>query len=291
MRKLLIGPVKDTPSWRWCAADLFGGLRSHFVVSTFVQFEECQFRPHDILLFIKQPPDLKVKIPAASKLAYMPIDYFESPEHVASLGPFLSRCSTILLHSARLMPALRRYCGDLVLVEHYGKYILPKLKGFVSGGFVVWIGFVEYAPLIVDWYLKNPRPFALHMVTNCPNHAPEHEARGLVQHRWDESVQRRLLEAAKAGIDLKGDGFSQLMKPPTKAQHFVASGIPVAVNHGSYAWEYFHGMGFDLATPDDLERWFSHEYWLETLEAGMSLREKISINSVVGAYVDCLSRL
>ena len=105
---------------------------------------------------------------------------------------------------------------------------------------------------------------------------------------WSEEEQIQLLGEAKAGLDIKGNDFHQMTKPPTKIQQFVASGVPSAVNRDSYSWEWFHGRGFDLADPDDEERWFSRRYWEETREFGTDLRDEISKSSVVSSYLDLL---
>lgn len=293
MRRLLVGPARDVPSWWWCAADLLEGLRSDFEVATFAQFEECRCRQADVVLVVKHlpAPGTSLQLPIGSKLAYVPVDYFDSPEHVASQEAFLRRCDALLLHSGRLVPVLGRYCGNTMLVEHYGKYVLPEPREFEAGGFVLWVGFVENASYTVDWFLGEPRSFGLKVVTNCPFNTPERERRGLVQVKWSEGVQRELMEGAKAGVDIKGQNFAQFTKPPTKVQQFVASGISVATNPDSYAWEYFHARGLDLVAPGDLGRWFSREYWEETRAAGERLREEISRERVVKSYVDCLSRL
>jgi len=293
VRRLLVGPVRDAPSWYWCAADLLEGLRPVFEVDTFSRPEECRSRQADVVLFVKHLPasGFDLQFLAGSKVAYMPVDYFESLGHVASQEVFLRRCDVLLLHSARLVPVLGRYCSNTVLVEHYGKYVLPEAGRYRSGGFVLWVGFVEHTSPTVDWFLGEPRSFGLRVATNRPSNTPEWERRGLVQVRWSEEVQRQLMEGAKAGVDVKGKNFAQLTKPPTKAQQFVASGIPFATNPGSYAWEYFHARGLDLVSPDDLGRWFSRGYWEETRDAGVRLREEVARERVVESYVDCLSRL
>jgi hypothetical protein len=81
------------------------------------------------------------------------------------------------------------------------------------------------------------------------------------------------------------------MKPPTKAQQFVASGIPAAINKDSYPWEYFHKNGLDLAEPEDIDRWFSPGYWKETRDFGMILREKTSKKSVARSYLNLIERI
>jgi len=44
--------------------------------------------------------------------------------------------------------------------------------------------------------------------------------------------------------------------------------------------EHLAGMGFDVASPLDVERWFSREYWEETQRFGTVVRELLSIERV-----------
>ena len=86
--------------------------------------------------------------------------------------------------------------------------------------------------------------------------------------------------AARAAIDVKGNDFRSRHKPPAKAIDFLASGVPLAMNHDSSPVEHLARMGFEVADPRDTERWLSREYWEETRRFGAALRELLSLERV-----------
>ena len=64
-------------------------------------------------------------------------------------------------------------------------------------------------------------------------------AGGYAIETWSERRQEEMMRECKAALDAKATNrFNQYYKPPTKAQQFVASGIPFAVNFESYSAEY-----------------------------------------------------
>ncbi len=107
---------------------------------------------------------------------------------------------------------------------------------------------------------------------------------------WSEAAQAKLMQGCRAAIDIKGDSFNQRTKPPTKAQQFVASGVPLACNPGHPAAGYFRARGFDVADAADFDRLLSPAYWAETQRFAVSLRESISLRSVSQVYRQALGR-
>ncbi len=97
------------------------------------------------------------------------------------------------------------------------------------------------------------------------------------------------METCRAAIDIKGDSFSQTTKPPTKAQQFVASGVPFGCNPGHPAGAYFHKRGLELADAADFNRLLSKEYWAETRRIAGPLRERTSLHAVGQAYREILT--
>ncbi len=98
--------------------------------------------------------------------------------------------------------------------------------------------------------------------------------------QWNERLQFELMQDCKAAIDIKGcSNFNQLMKPPTKAQKYIASGIPFAINTDSYSTEYFLKYNFNICSPIS-EKWFTEAYWEQTQICGKKLRVDTSIESV-----------
>jgi hypothetical protein len=101
-----------------------------------------------------------------------------------------------------------------------------------------------------------------------------------------------MLQACKAAIDVKlPTDFNQYFKPPTKAQKYVSSGIPLAVNRGSYAEEYFRARGFHVAASDDIDRLLSRAYWEETRQYALNLRASISLEAVGRRYQELIDSI
>ncbi|HTV48423.1 MAG TPA: hypothetical protein VMG59_08260 [Phycisphaerae bacterium] len=130
---------------------------------------------------------------------------------------------------------------------------------------------------------------------------------------WSERSQFRAMREAKAALDIKAgpwllesnavslekspanrprtdsDVFHddiqnriwcQQLKPPTKAQKFVASGIPFAMNQDSYSFEHLKKNGFTLSPPQDQQWWFSEEYWRLTAAHAAELRRLTSLEYI-----------
>ena len=95
--------------------------------------------------------------------------------------------------------------------------------------------------------------------------------------------------AAVGAVPLAGQ--TAAAKPAAKAQQYVASGVPVAVNSDSYSAEYFLTRGFEVASPDDTDRWLSREYWEETHAAGERLRAATSLEAVAARYRELIESL
>jgi hypothetical protein len=284
-----VGPTTGAPSWMWCGHDIAMDLMNHFRVFFFASFKDIKKQTFDLGLVIKHPPEWGDQLPATGKKVYVPVDFFESPEHIASYSHFLSACDLVLVHTERLIKWIRPYARRVEVIEHYAKHALPEMVNYREVGDVVWVGYAIYFPFIRDWYNSTPKSFRLQVVTDQPNRTVSGDF--LVVSKWSEDVQRQLFEMAKGGIDLKGDNFSQLMKPPTKVQQLVASGIPTATNRTTYAWEYFHKRGFDLVEPSEVDRWFSIEYWRETIQMAKVLKVDLAKSQVVGAYHRLLDSL
>ena len=289
--KVAIGPARDFPSWHWCGGDLVAGLRAIHDVKVFRWYSELHHIPLDAVMVIKEPPRDRWAASSAM-ISYLPIDFFESEGHIQEHSRFLESCSVVATHCSRLDGYLQPHCATLAHVDHYGKHVLPEMADYKSEGFVLWTGQGKYVKDTLGWHGKVSRGFDLVVLTNDRGWLWDASARPRVAlDLWSEERQLRLLGEARAGLDIKGSCFNQMTKPPTKAQQFVASGVPVAVNRESYSWEWFHERGFDLADPDDEARWFSKRYWEETREFGLRLRDDISKDRVVSSYLDLLRDL
>lgn len=282
--KIAIGPIRSAASWHWCGKDLIPNLQKHHDIKTFRNFNELEKRKFDVVMFIKAPPPDNLQI-NARKIIYLPIDYIPDADWIPRHSNFLQRCNLIAVHCTRLSPLLKPYCKQIEFIEHYNKFALSRPVNFRPKGPVIWTGMCTSVELVDEWYNLKPRPFRLVIVTNRIKtlHLKRNFNVSLV--KWTPDSQRQHFEKAKAGLDIKGNHFHHQMKPPTKIQQFVASGIPAAANRDSYSWEYFHERGLDLADPDDPERWLSKNYWKETHHFIPKLLQSTSKTSVVKKYL------
>ena len=282
--KIAIGPANPAASWYWCGEDLIPDLRKHHDVKTFRKFNELEKRKFDVVIFVKNPPPNNLQI-NAKKIIYLPVDYFRDANWIPRHSSFLQRCNIIAVHCERLNPLLSPYCKRIEFVEHYNKFALRRPADFKPKGPVIWTGMCHGVELVDKWYNLKPRPFRLVILTNRMKtlHLKRNFNVSLVN--WTPESQQLHFEIARAGLDIKGNHFHHQMKPPTKIQQFVISGIPAAANRDSYSWEYFHKRGLDLADPDDPKRWLSEKYWIETRRFIPRLLQSTSKTNVIKSYL------
>jgi hypothetical protein len=287
--KVAIGPSRHYPSWKWCAEDLIPGLQKQHEIQPFHHYSELPGHDFDVVMIVKHPPPRKNPIPSG-KIIYLPIDYFMSASQISSRSNFLQRCDIVAVHCERLVEHLGTYCKRIETIEHYDKYAVPSPINYNPGGLVLWTGMCTYVKSLYDWYLERPRSFGVVALTNRIASLSDFQVKcpSIQLSEWSEMLQQQCFKKAKAGLDIKGNNFHQQTKPPTKIQQLIASGIPSAVNHGSYTWEYFHGKGLDLASPDDHVRWFSEAYWKEIHDFLPVLRQSISKPNVIHSYLNLI---
>jgi hypothetical protein len=163
-------------------------------------------------------------------------------------------------------------------IEHDSKYTLPELATYKKEGPIVWIGFSKYVQILQNWLLENPLKEELIVLTDKPG-AIALPGR-CSQVKWTPRRQRDIFLVAKAALDIKGDDFNQAMKPPEKLQTFIGSGIPSACNPNTELASYFIRNGFDITQPTDTERWFSREYYGETVRFAAVLRQIMSLDYI-----------
>jgi hypothetical protein len=307
--EVAIGPVlPDVPSWNWIGPDTASELSKYFNVHLF----EKVIPPCDVALIIKaRPKRCRIERVRASgtHLVYMPVDRYMSIAQIADDADILGASSNVILHTSRLEPYVRPFARHVSLIDHHVKYTLESPVPYRENGFALWIGELKYAPYALAWAAQNS--FARGTVTGglviCTNaeraskgalreahelarqldvpldiDLPRSKINGHDFHEWSTEAQRRLLLSAKMALDIKGSSFNQSMKPATKAQKYVASGLPFATNAESYAMDWFRARGLILATIErsGVERWSSREYWKETQDEARRLREELSLPSI-----------
>ena len=287
-------------SWAWVGGDFVDSLARHFDVEVFPDRENLP--SCDVAVVVKnqalghKAEELRRR---GVRIVYLPVDFYETEEQLRDDAAFLSVCAAIVIHCERLRGWMEAYCRNVWTIDHYNKYGLRPPAGYHRDGFILWVGQFRYAPYVLEWARDNEPPLPLVLLSNPSAGRGRQRALELAEqlgldmevaddsvngHRlieWSPAAQQCLLAEAKAAIDIKGtDSFDQYTKPPTKAQKYVMSGLPLSINAGSYSYEYLRGHGFEPATPDDGGRWLSEEYWRETNELGHRLRAELTLDAV-----------
>lgn len=314
MTKVAFGPEKDVPSWNWVGFDTSRELSKYYDITTFTSTEH----PPDaeVIVIIKQKPAdkfIRRATEAKRKLIYCPIDFYNDGHQLHKDIPFFHQCSAVLCHCERLIRLILPHCQNTHFVEHNNKFALPEMVSYKDDGFILWVGGCQYIPYLIRWLQKYPiKNNKVKILADIGNErarqAAEFFAReigmnfslpvgatsvgGCEVHEWSERTQYDMMMECKAAIDIKlTDNWNQFYKPPTKAQKYVASGIPFAVNPESYSAEYFRTRGFEIASPINTTRWFSKQYWEETRAFGEKLRETTSIEAVGLRFKEIIDRL
>jgi TOD1/MUCI70, glycosyltransferase-like domain len=312
-RTIAFGRVRDKPSWSWVGFDVARELARHYDV---ILYDSMTRAPRCDVLFVvkKRPHDRFVEqaLQNGTKLVYCPIDDYDGPEQIAADAAFLGACSMLVVHCERLIPALRPHCPNVHFVEHHTRYALHEMADYKESGYVLWIGSCQYVPFLLAWLEQHPIEHEIKILSdfekdNARAKAYEHAAAmglgleishdttsvaGHRVYRWSEERQQQMMDECRAALDVKMTRFfAQRHKPPAKAQQYVASGIPFAVNPDSYSAEYFRSRGFDVASPLEPQRWFSREYWEATRAAAERLRAATSIEVVAARYRELIESL
>jgi hypothetical protein len=304
MKTIAIGPEKDVPSWNWVGFDTGRELSKYYDVQYFESFKTPP--KVDAIVVIKQTASKNFIMEGKSngtRMIYVPIDFYLDLEHLENDGRNLSLYDAVISHSDRLSSYIRRYCKNITFVDHNSKYALPvdEISPYREEGFVLWIGGCQYVAYLCEHLRKHPLFHPVKILTDFRNDRARFAANNLATelglslkltsnsqsihgheiYEWTERTQYEMMGDCKAAIDIKGaNDWNQKLKPPTKAQKYIASSIPFAINSGSYSAEYFAMRGFQITSPLSQDRWFSKEYWKQTREFSNKVRETTSIEEV-----------
>ncbi len=308
MKSVAFGPVSRVPSWQWVGAETAQELAKYYKISTFKDMESPP--KSDVIVIIKKLPSsgfVKQAKNQGSKVIYCPVDYFEDKDWISGSAVTFRLMDMVLIHCERLAEYIKPYVSTH-MVDHHGKYTLAEMAPYKENGYVLWVGGFQFVPYLVKWLKAHPiRKHPIKLLTDYKNQSAIAKAQTFAQsigvtvdmnqldlYDWSEDLQTQMMQEAKAAIDIKGSDFQQFHKPPTKAQKYISSGIPIAMNKDSSSSEHFGGRGFNIASPLQESLWFSKEYYDRTYEYGKKLRNSLSIDSVgkkYKQYIDmCLSR-
>jgi len=278
--RVAIGPeMPDWGSWDWVGGNLLSELGKCFQVQSFSwgSLPEC-----DVLIVVKHslPSDAVQCLSPATRIVYCPIDYYGSSTEIDRDSVWLRRCQRILVHSQNL---LKYFCGyaATAYLDHSVKFISERPVEYRTSGPLLWVGVHTNLQPVVEWSNTYGLPGDLLVLTNAhtnaglfsPADCGFSKSLSVQIEAWSPARHRQALEQVRAAIDIKGSDFRSRHKPPVKALDFLASGVPLAMNPETSSVQHLAGMGFEIADPRNPERWFSREYWEETRQFGLAIRE------------------
>lgn len=267
-------------SWEWVGRDLADELSGECRTTTF----QDDIRDCDVAVIVKWKPPLDVVQRAARRAAviYCPIDGYGSCAEIDADWRLLRCCRRIVVHCPILAKYYQSYAA-VEVVDHHVKYAAPLRTKFVEEGPILWTGVWSNLPPLVEWVNGHDVPGELWLLTNIegresaePSEFGFRRAAPIRIGRWTPERHCEWTRAARAAIDVKGDDFRQRHKPAAKALDVIASGVPLAINADSSSARYLVGLGFDVAAPEDRDRWLSRAYWEETRGFGVTVRERLS---------------
>ncbi len=296
--RLAFGPeMSGFGSWEWIGEETGQALRDGHDVSFFHdEIPEC-----DRLIFVKFHPSAEQleALPDETKILYCPIDLYGSAAEIDADAEFLLGCDQILLHAPRLEKYFSSY-APVAPIDHHLRFHTPLRSSYVADGPFLWVGVTSNLRPLVDWVNQRQLPDELCVLTNFPGASDEVRAAeyGFQSHnqvrigRWSAKTQAEWMTVCRGALDVKGDDFRARHKPPAKALDFLASGIPFAMNsESSPVEEIGRRFCFELASPDDVDRWLSREYWQETVDLAPRLRKELSLNQVTSVWRSLLEQV
>ena len=294
-----IGPERpEAGSWNWIGNHLLESISEPFRISIYHP-SETSIAP-DVLIWIKIPPsiDMLERLPRTTKVIYAPIDFYGSSAEIDQDFLSLCRCDFIVLHTSRLEKYFRSY-APVETFDHPLKYTVPLRKEFVLSGPILWVGVRDNLPPVIEWSNRNTLPEELWILTNPadPTRVPIASDYGFQRGNkvrmdvWSPEKQREWMQLARGAVDVKGADFRSRHKPPTKAADFLASGLPLALNADTSPREYCAELGFEVALSEDIDRWFSEEYWSECCQFGEKLQSLLSPEKVAQDWMNLLKKM
>lgn len=297
--KVAFGPVMPGfGSWEWVGADTAQQLSQEWKTSTFD--DPTDIPACDVVVFVKFKPSRAIlkTVKRRSTIVYCPIDFYGSGTEIDADGESLLCCDLILLHCELLTKYFSAY-STVATIDHHLKFTTPQIKQYQKSGPLLWVGVRSNLPPLVEWVNGHDLPEELWVLTNPEDSQKQpmaHEFGFSSRNRirvdaWSEERHIEWTELARVAIDVKGQDFRARYKPPTKALDFLASGVPLAMNAGSSSERYLHTRGFELAKPDEMDYWFSPEYWETIAKLAPALRENLGLPQLSNQWQTILSQV
>ncbi len=303
--RVAIGPSRNQVSWTWVGEDPARELAQAFDVTLFDSVDEPP--DSDVIVVIKAIPStdfLRAARARGSGLIFVPVDGLRSEQMAKEASAALHLFDGFGLHCRRLASSLPSEGRVTVEIDHWNRFGLDDLPSFKEQGPIVWIGACEHIPRVLRWLDRHPLSEPIRILTNLDVEPSRKEAQRLAADmgidlcltprtssifdhecaQWSERTQREWMTSAKAAFDIKGASYQQRHKPPTKAQQFIASGIPFAINHDAYAREHFEALGLPIPSPDDTERWLSRAYFDEIQAFARGYAPSLTLTRVARDY-------
>lgn len=204
----------------------------------------------DIVFIIKGRPNLEwagMLKAQRKRLIYCPVDEFNSAEEIEESGRWLQFMDVVLIHCERLRKYFAPICKRVEFCEHP---VLSKPVNTMSYSrdSIVWSGQCQNLQPIMQHLKDNLDTFGglkLKVMTNLEInwHEPEgFDWEFVGKHvellNWSFAAERKMFGSAVAALDIKGDSFNAMHKPPLKVNTFLKYGVPVWMNTESYSDGY-----------------------------------------------------
>jgi len=280
-----IGPVSPgIGSWEWIGQQMGEELSQHFEVEYFSDsIPNC-----DVAVIVKYDfPRLMDSRPVGVPVIFCPVDCYGSVRDIDHDGKYLFQCSQIITHSESLRKYFNAY-APVDYLDHHVRFVSETIGPKPEKGPVLWTGIRSNLPPVTEWVNRNPLPRELWILTNLdqevltvsPSKLGFTGDSTIRIENWTPDKHVELAGLASSAIDIKGADFRVRHKPPTKAIDCIASGLPLAMNANSSSVRHLAKQGFQIASVEDQDLWFSSEYRDQTLEFAAELRKTLSRENV-----------
>jgi hypothetical protein len=309
------GPKINNPSFYWVICDVIEYIKSKSDEFEFSIFSNTKNIPQqaDIVIFSKRIPNayeiVKLK---DKKLVYIPIDHYNSKFELWSERSILRTFDAVLLHNNNLI----KYLPNSIKcyhIDHYAKYIIKREQTIKDK--LLWIGVNEYLAITLRYLIDhNIKPDDIILLSDIQNirknwgkikdqfikngleyyEITDNETLIVEQYdigQWTEEKQKRYLATCKACIDIKNNSFRHLLKPATKCQLHVSSGIPQFVNDQHPGLALLRVQSIYLKRIEDIHTMSKDEIEEYGKQLKISAANTYSLENVAASYIEILHEI